>query len=109
MPPKFKDVYLVHVLNELAGNSVIIFSSTCSNTMRVTLILRNLGIMAIPLNGQMSQDKRTCALNKFKAQQRSILVATDVASRGLDIPHVGVVINLDVPLNSKDYIHSTCW
>jgi ATP-dependent RNA helicase DDX47/RRP3 len=53
----------------------------------------------------MSQPKRLGALNKFKAGERSILVATDVASRGLDIPSVDVVINYDVPTHSKDYIH----
>ena len=45
------------------------------------------------------------ALNKFKAGERSILVATDVASRGLDIPSVDFVLNYDVPANSKDYVH----
>ena len=53
----------------------------------------------------MSQPKRLGALNKFKSGERSILVATDVASRGLDIPAVDVVINYDVPQNSKDYVH----
>jgi len=61
--------------------------------------------MAVPLHGQMSQAKRLGSLNKFKAKSRSILIATDVASRGLDIPHVDVVINFDVPTHSKDYIH----
>ena len=45
------------------------------------------------------------SLNKFKAKSRSILIATDVASRGLDIPHVDVVINFDIPTHSKDFIH----
>ncbi|XP_015762519.1 PREDICTED: probable ATP-dependent RNA helicase DDX47 [Acropora digitifera] len=45
------------------------------------------------------------ALNKFKSKDRSVLIATDVASRGLDIPHVDVVINFDIPTHSKDYIH----
>merc|ERR1739846_173273 len=69
------------------------------------LMLRNLGFSAIPLNGQMSQNKRLGALNKFKDRNRSILIATDVASRGLDIPHVDVVLNYDIPTHSKDYIH----
>jgi ATP-dependent RNA helicase DDX47/RRP3 len=60
---------------------------------------------AIPLNGHMSQEKRLGALNKFKSKSQSILIATDVASRGLDIPHVDVVINFDIPTHSKDYIH----
>ena len=53
----------------------------------------------------MSQNKRLAALNKFKSRNRGVLLATDVASRGLDIPHVDVVINYDIPTHSKDYIH----
>ena len=45
------------------------------------------------------------ALNKFKCGERQILIATDVASRGLDIPSVDLVMNFDIPSNSKDYIH----
>ncbi|XP_062931488.1 probable ATP-dependent RNA helicase DDX47 isoform X2 [Cynocephalus volans] len=100
-----KDTYLVYILNELAGNSFMIFCSTCNNTQRTALLLRNLGFTAIPLHGQMSQSKRLGSLNKFKAKARSILLATDVASRGLDIPHVDVVVNFDIPTHSKDYIH----
>uniref|UniRef100_A0A672G314 RNA helicase n=1 Tax=Salarias fasciatus TaxID=181472 RepID=A0A672G314_SALFA len=105
IPAKYKDCYLVSILNELAGNSFIIFCSTCNNAQRVALLLRNLGITAIPLHGQMSQNKRLGALNKFKSKSRSVLLATDVASRGLDIPHVDCVINYDIPTHSKDYIH----
>ncbi|XP_049279546.1 probable ATP-dependent RNA helicase DDX47 [Anopheles funestus] len=105
IPARFKNVYLVHVLNELAGNSFMIFCSTCSNTVRTALMLRALGLAAVPLHGQMTQNKRMAALNKFKSQARQILISTDVASRGLDIPHVDVVLNLDIPMHSKDYIH----
>ncbi|XP_012665516.1 probable ATP-dependent RNA helicase DDX47 [Otolemur garnettii] len=101
IPSKFKDTYLVYILNELAGNSFMIFCSTCNNTQRTALLLRNLGFTAIPLHGQMSQSKRLGSLNKFKAKARSILLATDVASRGLDIPHVDVVVNFDIPTHSK--------
>ncbi|KAK0174839.1 hypothetical protein PV327_010562 [Microctonus hyperodae] len=102
---KFKDAYLVHILNEMAGNSFMIFCGTCNNTVRTALLLRHLGFMAVPLHGQMTQNKRLAALTKFKAKNRSILISTDVASRGLDIPHVDVVINFDIPTHSKDYIH----
>ncbi|BFZ17862.1 hypothetical protein BsWGS_20901 [Bradybaena similaris] len=105
IPVKFKDVYLVYIMNELAGNTFIIFTSTCNNTQRLALMLRNLGFKAIPLHGQMSQEKRLGSLNKFKSKESSILIATDVASRGLDIPHVDVVINYDIPTHTKDYIH----
>ncbi|XP_056098514.1 probable ATP-dependent RNA helicase DDX47 [Rhinichthys klamathensis goyatoka] len=105
IPSKYKDCYLVSILNELAGNSFMVFCGTCNNAQRVALLLRNLGITAIPLHGQMSQNKRLGALNKFKSKSRSVLLATDVASRGLDIPHVDCVINFDIPTHSKDYIH----
>uniref|UniRef100_A0AAR2INX1 Probable ATP-dependent RNA helicase DDX47 n=1 Tax=Pygocentrus nattereri TaxID=42514 RepID=A0AAR2INX1_PYGNA len=105
IPAKYKDCYLVSILNELAGNSFIVFCGTCNNAQRVALLLRNLGITAVPLHGQMSQSKRLGALNKFKSKSRSVLLATDVASRGLDIPHVDCVINFDIPTHSKDYIH----
>eukprot|EP00794_Sanderia_malayensis_P009262 gene9262-10240_t len=105
IPHKFKDCYLVSILNELAGNSFMVFCGTCNNVQRTTLLLRHLGFHAIPLHGQMSQAKRLGALNKFKSKERSILIATDVASRGLDIPHVDIVINFDIPTHSKDYIH----
>ena len=105
LPAKLKDVYLCWMVNELAGQSMIVFTGTCASTQRLALILRNLGFPAIPLHGQLSQAKRLGALNKFKSGDRNILLATDVASRGLDIPSVDVVINYDVPPHSKDYIH----
>lgn len=60
---------------------MMIFCATCNGTMKIALMLRNLGYTAIPLNGQMSQNKRLSALTKFKAKNRSLLVSTDVASR----------------------------
>ena len=105
VPAKHKDVYLAYVLTELAGNTAIIFTSTCEHTQRVAIMLRNLGFAAIPLHGKLSQEHRLGALNKFKSGDRNILIATDVAARGLDIPAVDLVINYAVPNHSKDYIH----
>lgn len=105
IPLKYKEVYLVHLLNELPGDSVMVFCATCATTQKMAFLLRNLGFTAIPLHGKLSQVKRLGSLQKFKAKARSILIATDVASRGLDIPHVDVVINFDIPANPKDYIH----
>lgn len=104
-PAKWKDCYLTYVLDEFKGQTTIIFVATCNNALRTTLLLRNLGFKAVCLHGQLSQPKRLGALNKFKAGERNILVATDVASRGLDIPNVDMVINFDIPSNGKDYIH----
>lgn len=105
IPAKYKDCYLTYLINEHAGQSVLVFGATCNNVQRLALMLRNLGFPAICLHGQMSQPKRLGALTKFKAGGRDILICTDVASRGLDIPSVDVVINYDLPGHGKDYIH----
>lgn len=105
IPAKSKDCYLVYVLTEKAGSTSMVFTRTCDATRLLALMLRNLGFRAIPLSGQMSQAKRLGALNKFKAGECNIFICTDVASRGLDIPSVDMVVNYDIPSNSKDYIH----
>ena len=105
IPAKFKDCYLAFLMTEFSGCSTIIFVSTCHTSLRVTLFLRNLGFTAIPINGRMTQGKRLNALNKFKEGDRSILVATDVAARGLDIPLVDLVLNFELPVSPKDYVH----
>ena len=105
IPAKYKDCYLTYLINEHAGQSILVFGATCNNVQRLALMLRNLGFPAICLHGQMHQPKRLGALAKFKAGGRDILICTDVASRGLDIPSVDVVINFDLPGHGKDYIH----
>ncbi|KAI9644760.1 ribosomal RNA processing protein [Ciborinia camelliae] len=105
IPLVHKDTYLIYLLNEFAGQSAIIFTRTVNETQRIAILLRTLGFGAIPLHGQLSQSSRLGSLNKFRAGSREILVATDVAARGLDIPSVDVVLNYDMPQDSKTYIH----
>lgn len=71
-----QDCYLTFFLTELAGATAMIFTRTCDNTRKLALMLRNLGFDALPIHGQMSQPKRLGALNKFKAGDRNVLVAT---------------------------------
>ncbi|EME41279.1 hypothetical protein DOTSEDRAFT_73630 [Dothistroma septosporum NZE10] len=105
IPHKFKDIYLVYLLNEFAGQTCIVFTRTINETQRIAFLLRALGRSAIPLHGQMNQSARLGALNKFRGGSREILVATDVAARGLDIPSVDLVLNFDLPPDSKTYVH----
>ncbi|KAL9635892.1 MAG: hypothetical protein Q9164_003184, partial [Protoblastenia rupestris] len=105
IPYKDKDLYLVHLINDHAGQSAIIFTRTVNETQRLAILLRSLGFGAIPLHGQLSQSARLGALGKFRGRSRDILVATDVAARGLDIPSVDIVVNFDLPPDSKTYIH----
>lgn len=88
IPSRFKEAYLVYTLNEFAGQSAIVFASTCATAQRTALMLKHLGFSATSLHGQMSQSKRLGSLAKFKSGSRTVLVATDVAARGLDIPSV---------------------
>ncbi len=55
IPAKHKDVYLVSILNDMTGKSIIVFTSTCTTTLRLALLTRNLGFTTVPLHGQMSQ------------------------------------------------------
>ena len=104
-PHIHKDTHLVYLCNEFAGQTIIIFTRTVIETQRIAILLRTLGMGAVPLHGGLSQSARLGALNKFRAGSRNILVATDVAARGLDIPNVDCVINLDLPQDSKTYVH----
>ena len=106
IPHKYKDHYLTYLLSTpFAGASCIVFTRTVNETQRISILLRSLGFGAIPLHGQLSQSARLGALGKFRARSRDILVATDVAARGLDVPSVDLVLNFDLPPDSKTYIH----
>ena len=105
IPHKFKDIYLIYLVHEFAGQTCILFTRTVNETQRLAFLLRALGRSAIPLHGQMTQSSRLGSLNKFRAGSRDILVATDVAARGLDIPSVDLVLNYDLPPDSKTYVH----
>uniref|UniRef100_A0A3P9B8X1 RNA helicase n=1 Tax=Maylandia zebra TaxID=106582 RepID=A0A3P9B8X1_9CICH len=78
IPSKYKDCYLVSILNELAGNSFIIFCSTCNTAQRVALLLRNLGITAIPLHGQMSQSRTIWKIHHFRHSVRRAFLLSPV-------------------------------
>ncbi|KAK9813201.1 hypothetical protein WJX72_010498 [[Myrmecia] bisecta] len=85
--------------------SAIIFCSTCKGCALLSLILEELGVAVAALHSHMSQGRRLAALQRFKAGAVPILLATDVASRGLDIPTVDLVVNYDLPILARDYVH----
>jgi ATP-dependent RNA helicase DDX49/DBP8 len=86
-------------------SSMIIFLGTCRRCQEISEILLQLGFDCVALHSMMSQERRAASLGKFKSNVCRILVATDVASRGLDIPAVDLVINLDLPKIAADYVH----
>ncbi|KAI3906013.1 hypothetical protein MKW92_031310 [Papaver armeniacum] len=108
VPKNVKDVYLLHVLSkmeEMSVRSAIIFVSTCRSCHLLSLLLEELDQPAVGLHSHKSQALRLSALHRFKSGQTPILLATDVASRGLDIPTVDLVINYDIPRYAQDYVH----
>ena len=95
---------LLTELNERKG-SVIVFMKTKHNADRMAKKLRDLGHKADALHGDLRQNKRQKVITQFRKQNFRILVATDVAARGLDVPHIEVVINYNLPECPEDYIH----
>ena len=103
IPLKFKEIYLVNIVNEMAGNSFIIFCSTCNATLKLALILRNLGFTAIPLNGQMSQNKRLGALHKFKVSNFVFEVTTHISKKKQPV-FIFAYIQVPLPAYVQIYI-----
>jgi ATP-dependent RNA helicase DDX49/DBP8 len=93
--------------NEETGKSrsTIVFVSTCERAALVSNILSEVGVDNVALHSMLTQNRRLAALGKFKSQQVRVLVATDVASRGLDIPSVDLVLNSELPRNAVSYVH----
>jgi ATP-dependent RNA helicase DDX49/DBP8 len=91
--------------NTAKARSAIVFVSTCERCALVSGILHELGVPNVALHSLLSQNRRLAALGKFQSQHVRLLIATDVASRGLDIPSVDLVINAELPRTAVNYIH----
>lgn len=107
-PQNVKDVYLYHLLlhlDDLEIGSAIVFCATCSSCRFLSATLQHLGIEIATLHSDLHQRKRITNLEAFRSKQATILVATDLASRGLDIPGVDLVINFELPHLPRDYVH----
>lgn len=96
---------LAHLLEMTHYKSVLIFSRTKSGADYVASRLKQAGHTCTVMHSDRSQQERVDALKGFKAGKYEVLVATDVAARGLDIADVSHVINYDVPENPEDYVH----
>jgi superfamily II DNA/RNA helicase len=96
---------LVHLLKKETSHLSMIFCNTRRNADFVATNLKNNGISAQVIHGGMEQNKRTRVLKSFDNSNINILVCTDVAARGLDIPNVSHVYNYDIASDPKDYIH----
>ena len=100
-----KRYLLLHMLNEAPDTQALVFVGTKFGTSRLAVWLERQGVNAVAIHGDKSQQQRTEALEAFKSGQARVMVATDVAARGLDIDDLPHVINYELPHVAEDYIH----
>jgi len=105
VPRERKSTLLVELLKKAEMDSVLIFTRTKHGADRVVRHLNDGGIAATAMHADKSQGERTRALEDFKAGTIRVLVATDIAQRGLDVSGITHVINYDVPQQPEDYVH----
>ncbi|MEZ2721243.1 DEAD/DEAH box helicase [Paenalcaligenes hominis] len=96
---------VIHVVRSKKLSQVIVFTNTKAGAARLARQLERDGIKAESIHGDKSQLERMKVLEAFKSNQVEVLVATDVAARGLDVAGVPCVINFDLPFNAEDYVH----
>ncbi len=100
-----KQKYLTKFINENRKGQTIVFCSTKIRTRNVTRELQKAKFHVVAIEGDMSQNKREHSMEKFRKNSVDILVATDVAARGIDVPRVALVVNYDVPNQDMVYFH----
>ncbi|WP_338792565.1 DEAD/DEAH box helicase [Bernardetia sp. MNP-M8] len=103
--PNYKTDVLVRLLAYNGWESMLIFCNTKQRTDEVAETLIQKGYAAEALHGDLAQHQRNLVMNKFRHGRVQILVATDVAARGIDVDNVEAVINYDVPLDPEYYVH----
>jgi len=96
---------VTHIIRERGLKQVIVFSNTKIGASRLSRHLEKEGVKASAIHGDKTQAERMAALEAFKRGTIEVLVATDVAARGLDIAELPCVINYDLPYNAEDYVH----
>ena len=105
--PSMKERKLLDLLRRFSRNNekVLVFALYKKEASRIQRMLEYKGYKVAAVHGDLGQQQRTAALNDFKQGKTNLMLATDVAARGLDIPAVKVVINLTFPLTVEDYVH----
>lgn len=102
---KEKRLLLVHLLKNAALRSVLVFTRTKHGADRVAKDLSRAGVTVAAIHGDKSQNSRVMALTQFKARKIRVLVATDIAARGIDVDDLSHVINFDLPNVPETYVH----
>jgi ATP-dependent RNA helicase DeaD len=97
--------FLTQFIKENKKGQTIVFCSTKNRTRDVARAVRQEGFNSVAIEGDMSQHRRDISMSQFRRGQADILVATDVAARGIDVPQVALVVNYDVPNQQLIYFH----
>jgi ATP-dependent RNA helicase DeaD len=105
VPEREKFKHLCNFIKKRDKKQTIVFAATKQRTQRLANELKQEGFKAITIHGDLSQRERDNAMYRFKKGTDDILVATDIAARGIDVPAVGHVINYDVPIEPLMYFH----
>ena len=105
LPASHKRALLAHLITQGAWEQVLVFTRTKHGANRLAEYLDKHGLPAVAIHGNKSQNARTKALADFKANAVRILVATDIAARGLDIDQLPHVVNFELPNVEEDYVH----
>jgi ATP-dependent RNA helicase RhlE len=105
VPQQQKIDLLIQLLRDSSMNSVLVFSRTKHGADKVARKLEQQGTHAATLHANRSQNQRTRALNDFKTGAVRVLVATDIAARGIDVQGISHVVNYDFPMHPEDYVH----
>ncbi|BEI79786.1 hypothetical protein CcaverHIS002_0103150 [Cutaneotrichosporon cavernicola] len=99
-----KDLYLYYMLLRYPGRTLV-FTSSIDGIRRLIPLFQTLRVPVHPLHSQLQQKQRLRNLDRFRSQANSVLIATDVAARGLDIPHVDHVVHFNLPRSADAYVH----
>ena len=102
---KEKSKLLISILHKTEGQSVLVFSRTKHNADRIVRVLSKAGIGSQAIHGNKSQNARQSALENFKTGKIRVMIATDIAARGIDINELPLVINYDLPDVPETYVH----
>ena len=102
---KEKSKLLISILHKTQGQSVLVFSRTKHNADRIVRVLGKAGIGSQAIHGNKSQNARQSALENFKSGKIRVMIATDIAARGIDINELPLVINYDLPDVPETYVH----
>jgi ATP-dependent RNA helicase RhlE len=105
VPPHLKPALLLHLLSDPNFDTVLVFSRTKHAADRIARRLESSGIKTGTIHSNRSQNQRLRALKDFKSGAVRVLVATDIAARGIDVDGISHVVNYDFPMHSEDYVH----